>query len=268
MTNLTTAYQCDAQGVLIGTTQVQEDPSDPGSVLLPPGVTMLAPPTFDPAQSIAVFANAAWSILPLKADTPPSSVPAASPAGATADNKPTVGANEVAVIVNGQWQVLPDFRGMTYWLTDGTQHDITEIGETLPAGALKSPPPPPAPAAPTLDQLRDQQGAMLQAAYLVATRQPVSLTTAAGVTQTFQADLRSQQTLQTAMQGYDMAGAVPDGFYWVAADNTQVPFTLADLKGLYAAMLAQGWTAFQRLQDRKAALAAAATAADVQAVGW
>ncbi|KVH51166.1 DUF4376 domain-containing protein [Burkholderia diffusa] len=264
MTNLVTAYQCDAQGVLVGTTLVQEDPSMPGTALLPPGATLVPPPAFDPSTNAAVFVGGAWTVRPI--------VPASSPTPpltastvATPDNQPAVQAHEVAVIVNGQWQVLPDFRGTTYWLADGSEHTITAIGDAVPPHALTSPPPP---AAPTLDQVRAMQGAMLLAAYLAATQQSVSFTTAAAVTQTFQADSRSQQTLQIATQGYDLAGAVPNGFYWVAADNTQVPFTLADLKGLYAAMLAQGWAAFQRLQDRKAALAAATTAADMQAVGW
>lgn len=49
-----------------------------------------------------------------------------------------------------------------------------------------------------------------------------------------------------ATQGYAIAGAVPSGFYSKAADNTLIPFTLADLHGLYSATLAQGWTAFQK----------------------
>lgn len=267
MTTLATAYQCDAQGALIGMTQVQEDPNEPGTFLLPPGATLVAPPNFDPSTSVPLWADGAWTVRLLPA-APSTSTPPAAPTLATAENKPEIGANEVAVIVSGQWQVLPDFRGETYWLADGSRHDITEIGETVPAEGLTSPPAPPPPAAPTLAQVLNQQAAMLQAAYMVAIQQPVSFTTAAGVTKTFDADTDSQRTLQTAAQGYEMAGSVPDGFYWVAADNTQVPFTLPDLKGLYAAMLAQGWTAFQRLQDRKSALAAATTTSAVQAVVW
>jgi hypothetical protein len=65
-----------------------------------------------------------------------------------------------------------------------------------------------------------------------------------------------------------MAGATPDGFYWVAADNTQVPFALDDLRGLYAAMLVQGNAAFNKLQSLKAAVRSATKAADVQSVSW
>ncbi|MBN3779908.1 DUF4376 domain-containing protein [Burkholderia sp. Ac-20345] len=269
MTNLVTAYQCDAQGVLIGTTAIQEDPNEPGSLLLPPGVTTVPPPNFDPTLSVAVWGNGEWVVQNLPASpATPSSTPAAAPVVATTENRPDIGANEVAVILGGQWHVLSDFRGTTYWLADGSRHTITEIGATVPADGLTSPPAPPAPVAPTLAQVQAQQAAMLQAAYSVAIQQPVSFTTAAGVTKAFDADVASQRVLQTATQGYDMAGSVPDGFYWVAADNTQVSLTLADLKGLYGAMLAQGWTAFQRLQARKAAISAATTTSDVQAVVW
>lgn len=120
----------------------------------------------------------------------------------------------------------------------------------------------------TLAQAQTQQIAVLEEAYASAITQPVTFTTSGGVKKTFQADADSQIVLIKAQQGYAIVGAVPDGFYWVASDNTQVPFTLADLKGLYAAMLAQGWSAFQYLQTQKAAVRAATTLAAVKAVTW
>jgi hypothetical protein len=65
-----------------------------------------------------------------------------------------------------------------------------------------------------------------------------------------------------------MAGAAPSEFYWVAADNVQVPFTLPDLKGLYLAMLARGCAAFLQLPTLKAQINAATTLAAVQAIVW
>ncbi len=118
----------------------------------------------------------------------------------------------------------------------------------------------------TLAQAQAAQIAVLEAAYAEAITEPVTFTTAGGVKKAFQADDDSQIVLIKAQQGYSIVGAVPDGFYWIASDNTQVPFTLADLKGLYAAMLAQGWSAFQRLQTQKAAVRAAKTIAAVNAV--
>lgn len=120
----------------------------------------------------------------------------------------------------------------------------------------------------TLEEAKSDQIGVLYAAYQAAISQPVSFKTEGRVSKTFQADPGSQDVLTKAAQGYSLAGSVPAGFFWVAADNTRVPFTLDDLKGLYAAMLAQGWTAFQHLQGQKAAVNAATTVAQVKAVTW
>jgi phage major head subunit gpT-like protein len=120
----------------------------------------------------------------------------------------------------------------------------------------------------TLAQAQDDQIAQMYEDYAAAIAQPVAYTSKAGVAKTYQADTASQTVLMQATQGYGIAGATPTGFYWVAADNTQVPFTLADLQGLYSAMLSQGWAAFQKLQGYKAPIKAATTVSAVQAVTW
>ncbi|WP_158602104.1 DUF4376 domain-containing protein [Pararobbsia silviterrae] len=123
-------------------------------------------------------------------------------------------------------------------------------------------------AAQLLATAQTTQKLVIDAAYADAIQQNVSFTTAAGVTETFEADSDSQTLLVSATQGYTIAGATPAGFYWVAADNTQVPFTLADLTGLYQATLAQGWEAFQKRQTLKSQIDAATTVATVQAITW
>lgn len=129
-----------------------------------------------------------------------------------------------------------------------------------------------APPAPTAAQLlAAAQAAQIYAvisAYQAAIYQSVSYASAGGVTKTFQADSSSQNYLFLATQGYFLAGAAPAGFYWVSEDNTQVPFALSDLKGLYAAMLAQGWAAFQKLQTLKSAINSATTVSEVKSVTW
>ncbi|TDV39515.1 uncharacterized protein DUF4376 [Paraburkholderia caballeronis] len=120
----------------------------------------------------------------------------------------------------------------------------------------------------TLAQAQAVQIAAVTAAYNAAIQTAVSFTTAGGVTKTFQADSGSQETLSLAANGYNFAGAVPAGFYWKSEDNTEVPFALADLKGLYAAMLAQGWAAFQQLQTLKSQVNAATSVSAVQTVVW
>jgi hypothetical protein len=129
-----------------------------------------------------------------------------------------------------------------------------------------------APAEPTAAQLlataQANQCAAIDAAYLEAVQVSVSFKTSAGVTQTFQADTDSQTILSQAEQGYAIVGAVPANFFWKAADNTLVAFTLADLQGLYLAMLAQGWAAFQKRATLKAQIAAATKASDVAGITW
>ena len=185
------------------------------------------------------------------------------PGGCVEAVPPSVKAAEVARWVNGDWAIVPDLRGTVYWLPNGSEHRITEAGLPLPEGAVTTAP------APTLQVAQEKKLIELAAAFDKARQASVQFTTAAGVTQTFQADTRSQEFLAKASQGYQQAGAVPAGFYWVSYDGTQVPFALTDLAGLYAVMLAQGWAAFQNLQMKKGVvLAPGATVASVQAVTW
>jgi len=110
--------------------------------------------------------------------------------------------------------------------------------------------------------------AALVGAYQSAIAQPVNFTTAGGVAKAFQADANSIANLQAMLAAFTPAGKAPTGFYWVAADNTQVPFTLADMQGLAASIGAQGWTSFQHLQAQKAAVLAATTVSAVNAISW
>jgi len=142
----------------------------------------------------------------------------------------------------------------------GWPQGMTQLTEAQ-AQALQNP-------LPTLDQARAAQIATITIAYQNAIAQPVGFTTAGGVTETFQADATSQQILVQTTTGYNLAGAVPEGFWWKAADNTPVPFILTDFKGLYLAMLAQGWRAFQQLQTLKTQINAAASVSSVEAVVW
>jgi hypothetical protein len=143
---------------------------------------------------------------------------------------------------------------------------ISTPGYTVSNGELV------APAAPTPAQLlsvaQASQAALIDSAYYSVIQQNVSFKTAAGVTKTFQADADSQTIVMQATQGYQIAGATPAGFYWKSADNTLVSFTLADLQGLYTAILSQGWAAFQKRTTLKQQIAGATTVAAVQTIVW
>lgn len=118
-----------------------------------------------------------------------------------------------------------------------------------------------------LAQARSAQCAAMDVQYAAAIAQDISFTTAAGVMKTYQADAVSRSNARDMIAAYT-TGGVPTGFYWLAKDNTPVPFTLGDLQGLAKAMGDQGWAAFQRLQDRKASIRAASTVSAVQAIVW
>jgi len=124
------------------------------------------------------------------------------------------------------------------------------------------------PVPPTLQEAQAQQINSLWQAYQTATQAPVSYTSKGGVTKTYQADPQSVANLTQMLLAFQAAAATPSGFYWVAADNTQVPFTYADMQGLAAAFGAQGAAAFQRLRALKAEIKAATTVSAVQAITW
>lgn len=102
--------------------------------------------------------------------------------------------------------------------------------------------------------------------YTNTIQQPISFTTIGKVVKMYQTNSNSISNLQATITGCTSLGKTPIGFYWVAEDNTQVPFTLADLNGLATAIFTRGVVAFQTLQDKKALVNAAVTITAVQAV--
>lgn len=108
----------------------------------------------------------------------------------------------------------------------------------------------------------------LRQSYNIANASNISFTTAAGVTDTYQADPGSVGMLQQTLSGFRSAGKVPNGFYWRSATNQNNPFTYADLEGLAAALVNHGWANFQKLQALKVQVQDATTVADVQKVVW
>lgn len=139
MSRTTTAYQCDAQGVFLGDTLVQEDVFAPGMFLLPPGCVLQPPPAFDVAAQRAIFTDDGWQVQTLA--PPPEPDPVASPEFATKANRPVTGLHEVAVVVDGFWTVLSDWRSTFWRLSSGMLYVITQIGEEPPEGAQQEEPP-------------------------------------------------------------------------------------------------------------------------------
>lgn len=114
---------------------------------------------------------------------------------------------------------------------------------------------------------QQNQIAILTDAYTAARTASVSYKTVSGVTAQFQGDVTSINNLESVLLGFSAnPSGVPVGFYWVAEDNSQVPFTYADMQGLANAFVLQGAVAFQNLQNKKTAVKTATSIADVQAV--
>jgi hypothetical protein len=141
---------------------------------------------------------------------------------------------------------------------------IVYAEQEIPSGAI---PYIPAPKVETIDDIRTEKIIYLSDKHMTERVQSVALTTLGGVTAMFQADSGSVENITGALAGYS-AETLPVGFYWVAEDNSRVPFTYADIKGLASIITAQGWQAFQKYQDKKAELAGVKTIAKARAVTW
>lgn len=123
-------------------------------------------------------------------------------------------------------------------------------------------------AAQQLATAQSAQNAVLTAAYTAAIQADISFTTAAGVAQTFQGDATTRANLQDMLETFRTAGATPSGFYWLAKDNSQVPFTYADLQAFATALGTRGAGYWQHLQTKKADVRTAQDVIAVEAVTW
>ena len=78
------------------------------------------------------------------------------PANATFEVPAEVEKNKKAVFQDGTWQLVPDFRGMKYYLKTGEEIIITELGVTVPKDVLLEPPPLPEPTEAELNEEKIQ----------------------------------------------------------------------------------------------------------------
>ena len=112
--------------------------------------------------------------------------------------------------------------------------------------------------------LADEQSAQLiliDSAYDAANTLPIAY-----LNTTFQADQDSQVLIASVLTA--CGGALPAGFVWYDANNSPVSMTFADLQGLAASILVRGQPLFYKKQQLKAAIRAATTVAQVEAITW
>ncbi|WP_164707925.1 DUF4376 domain-containing protein [Paraburkholderia phosphatilytica] len=120
----------------------------------------------------------------------------------------------------------------------------------------------------TVPGAKAAQIAALNSAYQAAITAPVSYTTAAGTTATFNQDATAKSNLQNAMLASEKAGTWPLNLWLSAGGEAVTPFTYADLQGLAAAMEAVDAPDYTQLLSLVAQVNAATTVAAVQAVVW
>jgi len=144
---------------------------------------------------------------------------------------------------------------------DGTP--LTSVPTTLQPYTIPAPTPAELLAAAQKAKVRE-----LTANYNVAIHDPVVYKSVGNITETYQADNQAISNLQNMLLAFAPPATLPTDFYWVAQNNTHVPFTYADLQGLAVAIGAQGFTNFDHLQDLKTQVAAATTVAQVNAITW
>ena len=152
-------------------------------------------------------------------------------------------------------------------VTAGVYSFVAAHGAVLNTPTTLQPYVTPAPtAAQLLVATQAAQLTLLKSAWQTATLIPVSYPSLGGAVKTYQTDAQSISNLTGANIACAQSGITPAGFFWVAADNTQVPFAYADLQGLAAAIFAQSAADFARYQIRKAAILAALTVAAVEVI--
>lgn len=145
------------------------------------------------------------------------------------------------------WQRVPDRRGESYWLPDGSHHVISEIGEVLPEDALTELPPP------TLEALREQRRADINA---WRDQQEMSGIVFEHAGRRWDGGLRVRSRLSPVVS---LLG-LPEGFFWTDADNNDVPVTQTELVALNAAheaaITAQGFSIHAHQREMKQAIEA------------
>jgi len=154
-------------------------------------------------------------------------------------------------IVNEDFTLQDDGQGafISFWNTD-------KLGVQPTSTALSN-----AEVEATLAITKANQKSLIETAYQTAITASIAY-----MSTTFQADAASQDILVKVLLGMQVVGATPSGFAWLDANNVPVPMALADLQGLYGAILTRGQVEFAKRLIAKNAINVASTIAEVEAV--
>lgn len=173
------------------------------------------------------------------------------PAYSTTIPIPTIPTNTSILFNNEVWEVIEDNRGTEVFDSVGNSTWVTYLGPILEGFTTTY--------TPSLETVKSEKISSLYSSYLIASSEPITY-----LNNTFQADLSSQDLISKCLS----AGAVPVGFYWLDANNGEVPMTFTQLQGLALAILTRGQTAFNHLQSLKTTIKSAVDSAAVKAITW
>lgn len=176
------------------------------------------------------------------------------PRGCVKVAPPKLSDNEAAQWANGNWIVVPDYRGTTYWLADRTKHVILERGVNPPNNSFTVEPPK------TLDELKAEKKEQIE-----RERDAERVQNVVALGTTWQADDRSQTLLSSAIT-LSTAG-LPLPTVWRDALNNDVSITSIDqLLAISQAIATQTQQAYQTSWVRKTTLSTAQTPDEVDLV--
>ena len=113
----------------------------------------------------------------------------------------------------------------------------------------------------TLAQSQDKQIKLIENDYTTAIQKDVDY-----MGKLFQADMISQDRLLKCLVA--LSGTVPDGFYWLSSDNSEIIMTFAQLQNLSSLMMSQGWSAFQKMKTLKDKIRSSMDVNSVSVIIW
>ncbi len=138
------------------------------------------------------------------------------PAFTTANAVPILTANQAAQfdVKADNWRVIPDYRGHTYWLADGSEHHIDDVDIVPPVGQLSA-----KPDSYLLDELKAVNITVLSAACTVQIKAGLA-SSALGAEHIYDTDKDTDQTnlLAAGLSGVDIDFTCTD-----IATETKIP---------------------------------------------
>lgn len=154
------------------------------------------------------------------------------PGGATEIEPPNIGSNEAAIFdeTTQTWSLVPDYRGETWYNTDGVAIVINQLNYDPASNGLtltRS-------IAAGNQDLLDAKIKELKDAQKVAADAPIVYNS-----NTFQGNRRSRDNMAKVQAALGAGVTLPTGFVWRDLSNNNISFTTADLNALSALMFVQ-----------------------------